>query len=170
MNNKQFVYLIVSFLFLFSSCIKDGENITGEIINYVKVGDQVPAFVATDLDGNQFDSMDFMGKQSVLLLFTTTCPDCQKILPYINGLWEEMGNSDDFQVIAISRGERAEVITTHWEKDGLTMPAYLDPGRDIFSKFADSTVPRVYVIDEKGIIQWLGIEKIDLEQLERIIK
>ncbi|MDH6304728.1 peroxiredoxin [Parabacteroides sp. PF5-5] len=173
MINRYIVCLGV-LLFAFTSCVKDGGERLYEIIDYVDVGDSVPAFTVSDDEGNTFMSSAFEGKRSLLILFASTCPDCRKVLPQIDKyVWPYLKDNPDYLLITISREETASAVNNYWAEQGYTMPKYLDPKRDVFSLFANSTIPRLYVINETGQIEWKAIETLEIspeELLYKIIK
>lgn len=163
--------LFLSFVFILVSCVKDGDSIPYEVINYVEVGDSVPEFTVSDEKGNTFNSSDFVGKRSLLILFASTCPDCQEVLPIIDrDVWAQIKDDSDYQLITISRDESAQTVNKYWSKNNYTMPAYLDPGRNVFSLFANSTIPRLYIINEEGVIEWMAIEELNISSEELINK
>lgn len=153
-------------LFLLSACIKEDDDIPDEIINYVGVGDKVPAFTVESGDGKEFDSSSFVGKRSLLALFVTTCSDCDRELPKAQAVWESLQGEDEFQVITIARKNNKADVDAYWKKKQFTMPVFLDLDRTVFDLFANSTVPRFYVIDEQGKVIWMGIETISLSAAE----
>lgn len=170
MRNK-FQLLFLIFAFVFISCVKDGDSTLFEIINYVEVGDSVPTFTISDDKGNLFNSSDFTGKRSLLILFATSCPHCRDVLPGIEEkVWPAIQNNPDYSLVTISRGETAQEVNTYWSDNKYTMPAYLDAGRKVFSLFANSTIPRLYIINEEGVIEWMAIEKLDISPEELISK
>jgi peroxiredoxin len=169
--NKYFSLVFLVFISAFMSCVKEGDNIPDEVINYVGVGDAVPEFTVSDDKGGTFSSSGFVGKRSLLLLFVSSCSDCQKVLPIINKeVWPWIKDNPGYQLITISRDEPAQEVASHWSDNKYTMPAYLDPGRKVFSLFANQTVPRLYIINEEGIIEWMAIEKLEISSGELINK
>lgn len=151
---------------LLSGCIHDKVDLPSEVINYVEPGDPVPPFTVSDGRGNSFSSEQFIGKRSLLLLFHTDCSDCRRELPKIEQVWQRLQGEDDYLVVAIARKEERSSIDLYWEANGLTLPTYLDPEREVFNLFANSTIPRLYIINTKGKISWMGIETIDLSAEE----
>lgn len=129
-----------------------------EYVNYVEVGDTVPSFTATG-PGGTFASPDgFTGKTSVLVLFNTGCPDCAREMPKIHALWEKIADDPTRQVVAIARAQTAEEVAADWLYG--EMGYYPDPDRAIFNKFADSYIPRIYIIDSDGVIRWMAVEEL----------
>jgi peroxiredoxin len=169
--NKCIILLFSAIVAAFVSCIKEGDDIPDEIINYVGVGDAVPAFTVDDDKGGTFSSSGFAGKRSLLVLFVSTCGDCQKVLPVINNeVWPWVKDNPGYQLITISRDEPAQEVASHWADNKYTMPAYLDPGRKVFSLFANRTIPRLYIINEERVIEWMAVEKLDISSGELIDK
>ena len=56
------------------------------------------------------------------------------------------------------------------------MPFFLDPKREVFSLFANSTIPRLYLSNRENIVTWMAIEEMELtteqliEKINAIIK
>ena len=161
---------VVTLLIFLCSCIKDDPNFPDEVINYIEVNDAIPAFTVSDGQGNSFSSSSFIGKRSLLVLFHTSCKDCQRELPKANAVWEALQDDPNYLVLTIGREEKAESISRFWESAGLGLPYYLDPDRSVFSLFANSTIPRFYIIDQQGVVTWMGIETIALSAEELLEK
>ncbi len=128
------------------SCISEGKDEVAGDGTIVNVGDLVPAFTVGDFVSPQ----DFEGRKSLLVLFNSGCPDCQREMPVIDDACRQFS---DLQAIAISRGE----TLAHWD---YVMQYYPDPERAVYNLFAEHTIPRVYLIDEQGIVKWMAIEKL----------
>ena len=138
-------------------------------INNVNVGNQVPPFAVEDTTGNKFSSNQFLNKQSLLVFFGTYCPDCKRVLPVIEEVWKELRNDSKFQLITISREETAEAVSEYWKENQLTMPFYLDPTYgDVFSLFANNTIPRIYLINQNKEVVWMAVESLDMSAKELI--
>ena len=170
MQKIIFILLLLSPA-LFSACVKDKDK-PEEMENYINVGDKLPEFTVKDIDGKELKSQDFTGQITLLVFFMTTCPDCQRELPKIEQVWENLKGNPDFRLVTIARAEKAEVIRQFWEKHRFEMPLYLDPDRQVFSLFANNTIPRVYLVDRENVVTWMTIEEMSLtaQQLEEKIE
>lgn len=153
------------FLLLFSSCIKDKEP-DGEMENYIETGDRLPEFTVKNTAGEELRSENFEGSMTLLVFFASTCPDCQRDLPIIEEVWKRMKGMPGFKLAAISRKEDTSTVSRYWEKNGFTMPFYLDPEGEAFALFANSTIPRIYLTDKQNTITWMAIEKIPLTAVQ----
>ena len=167
MHIVKILSFITTLSFLFFSCIKDDKD--ESVINYINVGNQVPSFAVEDTTGNTFSSKQFLDKHSLLVFFGTYCPDCKQVLPVIEEVWKEMKKDDKFQLVTISREETAETVSEYWKENQFTMPFYLDPTRgNIFSLFANNTIPRIYIIGPNENVTWMAVETLDISAKELI--
>ena len=57
------------------SCVKDKQS------SPVGVGESIPPFATVTMKGQNVSDKDLLGKPSVVVLFSTTCPDCHRQLP-----------------------------------------------------------------------------------------
>lgn len=176
MHISKTLVLILSMSFLLCSCIKEAGG-NESMINRININDHIPAFTVTDTAGNAFNSRQFLDKQSLLVFFGTYCPDCKKVLPVIEEVWKELKSDPSFLLVPISREETAEKISEYWKDNRFTMPFYIDPNAAdpdlaVFYLFANSTIPRIYIINPDSKVTWMSIESLDLsaEELIRKIK
>jgi thiol-disulfide isomerase/thioredoxin len=158
-------------------CISEEEE---QVVNRVKVGDVVPSFAVLSADGvsgEGFEPSDFEGRRSVVVFFQTTCGDCRREMPKIHEAWLHFAdNSADPEVrfILISRGENAATVAEYWtsattgKPSFAPMPYYLDPNREAFNKFANSYVPRLYLVGTDGRVKFMAIETFDFDSAELI--
>ena len=132
-----------------------------EVKEYVKVGDRLPAFsvLAVHEDGttSTFSTEKLTG-ETVIVLFNTSCSDCQRDLPLLNAYYLEHRNDKGFQMVAISREESAESIAAYWEAHGLKIPYSPQPDRRIYNLFASAIIPRVYFCNADGTVTHILIE------------
>jgi peroxiredoxin len=177
MRNYFFILAILPAILL--SCINEPEDNANKPGNDVKTGDTLPAFtIYGATDDVVLRSSDFVGKQSLLLLFDITCPYCRETLPKINRVWENLKDDPACIVAAFSRGasstrnEDIEATLSHWAEHALALPLYFDNNRAVFDLFATAGVPRIYVIDPQGVVQWMVAGSTDLsaEELTELVK
>lgn len=133
---------------MMQSCVKDKKD---EVKEYVNVGDGVPEFT---VQGKTFTVSDFAGKSSLIVFFTAECPHCKTLMPVVDDAWREIIDDADYQIIAIARESSGKDVQSLWDGNQMIMPYFLDPNRSAFNKFANMNVPRLYLVDENGIITW----------------
>lgn len=169
MHLTKVLSFLITASFLLFACIKEDGN-SEAIVNHIKVNDHIPAFTVNDTLGNTFNSKQFFGKQSVLIFFGTYCNDCKKVLPVIEEVWKIMKDDPAFLLVPVSRKETAKEVLNYWEKNHFTMPYYLDQNGEAFSLFANSTIPRIYVINSSNVVVWISVESLDLTAGELVEK
>ncbi len=133
-----------------SGCVKEGE----EEPDVVTVCSPVPVLEVTTLDGHTFSTRPPLTGEMLIIFFNTDCSDCRKELPLIQKYYEstlKLPADARPQLICISREEDAASVSAYWAEHNLTMPVAAAAGRYPYSLFANSGIPRVYLI-ENGII------------------
>lgn len=159
------VLLISALMLICSACVKEGGDDWSDVINYVEVGDKIPQFIITEADGSSISSDNFIGKRSVIVLFTTTCGDCRRELPILNDAYKAMKGKEEFTdllFVGLAREDTPEMTKKFWKDENLIIPVYHDTDRSVFGLFANSTVPRVYVVDKQGNVTWMAIEELNI--------
>ncbi|MDR0414408.1 MAG: TlpA family protein disulfide reductase [Prevotellaceae bacterium] len=117
----------------------------GKVLS-VEVGDKMPAFDMTATATSQ----SLLGRPSLVVFFATWCPGCQAELPYVQQLYEKYGESGKMAIVAFAREQTSADVDTLWQQQAFTFPAYADPGRKIYSLFAEKIIPRCYLFDGSG--------------------
>ena len=153
-HSKWSLYLCLSFLifgFYTSSCIEDHEgkksDHESETFQEVQTGDTIPAFILQLNDGKTINSKKLEGECSVLVFFHTKCKDCQAELPIIQSLYDK--HMPQVNIICVSRKEDASSIATYWEKENLTLPFAAQEDGALYYQFAQTRIPRVYVVNKR---------------------
>ncbi|MCD8043872.1 MAG: TlpA family protein disulfide reductase [Tannerellaceae bacterium] len=163
--------MVISF-----SCIKEGDDTGYPYLEHeIEVGDAVPTFTVYENEnqtGAVFSSEECKNKVTLLVFFNTGCKDCRRELPKVDYVFKALEENPLYQVVCIARDQGEEEIKKYWKDadNNFTMPAYVDPGRKVFTLFANQTVPRLYLINEKGTVTWLAIEELNIEKEELLEK
>ena len=121
----------------------------------VKVGDKAPDITITYTDGTRKKLSDFRGKIVMLQFTASWCGVCRKEMPFIEkDIWLKHKDNADFALIGIDRDEPLEKVLAFAKSTGVTYPLGLDPGADIFAKYAlrDAGITRNVLIDREGKI------------------
>ncbi|MCF6171786.1 MAG: TlpA family protein disulfide reductase [Bacteroidales bacterium] len=123
----------------------------------VKAGDMAPDFRMEFTDGKTVSLKELRGKVVVLQFTASWCSVCRKEMPHLEKeVW--LPNKDkDFILIGIDYDEPLEKVVAFQKQMEVTYPMALDPGAEIFAKFAHkkSGVTRNVVIDRNGQIVFL---------------
>lgn len=124
----------------------------------VRLGDEAPDFEMELTDGQKVKLSDLRGKVVMLQFTASWCGVCRKEMPFIEkDIWLKHKDNADFALFGIDRDEPLETVNAFAEKTGVTYPMALDPGADIFAKYADreAGITRNVLIDRSGKIVML---------------
>ena len=112
----------------------------------VKVGQVAPDFTVTLTDGRTVTLSDFRGKVVMLQFTASWCGVCRK-----------HKSDPDFMLMGIDRDEPLNKVIAFGKSTGVTYPLGLDPGADIFAKYAlrQAGITRNVLIDKEGRIVML---------------
>ena len=151
MAMRRFIYILAAIVFALapSSCINDEFPDEGDV---VRIGDKLPDFSAMMNSGEVVTGEMLRKSVSVVIFFHTSCPDCQQLLPQLQPLYDEY-SARGVAFALISREEGEISISAFWSAHNLTMPYSPQTDRTIYSLFARSLIPRVYISDENGVVQ-----------------
>ncbi|MBE7177128.1 MAG: TlpA family protein disulfide reductase [Mucilaginibacter polytrichastri] len=125
---------------------------------HVRVGDQLPAGLKLRLTDGRTVALDELRGKTILLQFTASwCVVCRREMPHLEKeIWQAYKNKD-FLLIGVDRDEPLEKVEAFQKAMDISYPLALDPGAEIFAKFADKKagVTRNVLIGPDGKIVFL---------------
>jgi beta-lactamase regulating signal transducer with metallopeptidase domain/peroxiredoxin len=78
-----------------------------------------PAFVASNINGKEFQLADFRGKYVLLDFWATWCAPCIEELPYLREAHKKFGNRNDFVLISLSVDKSIEEAREFVKKNNM---------------------------------------------------
>lgn len=139
----------------------------------IEVGQQVPEFKYITLNHDTVNINDLKGKVVFMNFFATSCPICMKELPFVeNEIWAKYKENENFVLLVFGREHEADEMISFKEKFGYTFNVVPDPGRKIYSLFAERYIPRNIVLNRQGeiIYQATGFTEEEFEKLMQVIE
>lgn len=134
----------------------DAAEVQADSTGYiVRIGETAPDFTITLTDGKQVALSSLRGKVVMLQFTASWCGVCRKEMPFIEkDIWLKHKDNADFALIGIDRDEPLDKVIAFAKSTGVTYPLGLDPGADIFAKYAlrESGITRNVLIDKEGKI------------------
>ena len=124
----------------------------------VRVGDIAPEMEFELTDGQKVKLSDLRGKVVMLQFTASWCGVCRKEMPFIESeIWQKHKGNKNFALYGIDRDEPIETVKAFAEKTGVTYPLALDPGADLFAKYAErkAGITRNVLVDKEGKIVML---------------
>lgn len=149
MRNKTNALILLVLTFLACSCER-----TAVTHLHLEPGEQLPRFTVRLLDGGNVSTTDLFGKPSLIVFFSTTCPDCHRQLPEVESAYAMAGEGAAFIVIA--RDEGPETVGKHWTENGYTIPVSAPGDRtvyDLFDRGSHSGIPLLFISDAQGVVR-----------------
>ncbi len=136
--------------------VADSVEVVADSVGYiVKLGDMAPDFTCKLTDGKEVKLSDLRGKVVMLQFTASWCGVCRKEMPFIEkDIWQKHKDNANFALLGIDRDEPVETVLKFAQTTGVTYPLALDPGADIFAKYAvrDAGITRNVLIDKDGKI------------------
>lgn len=168
--NYLYAALFVLVALLPVACITDaGSDEDTAVVEKVKVGDTLPDFTVVLNDGTILTpSCLQLAVGGAIVFFHTDCPDCQRALPIVDRVVRNMDHAPF--VVCISRAEGADAVASYWHAHALSLPYAAVSDRSIYELFASRTIPRIYVVNRRGKVTAVFVEKVDESTLRSALQ
>ena len=137
-----------------------------------KMGQKVPQFVASTLDGKTFDISQMKGKVVLINFFATWCGPCMAEMPKLEkDIWQQL-KDEGLVVLAVGREHSTDELIKFNKEKGFSFSIAPDPKRAIYSLFATQYIPRNVVVGKNGTIvfQGMGYSPEEFAKMADVIK
>jgi len=138
----------------------------------INIGDTLPSFSVTTIDGKILNSGDLIGKVMIVAFFTMWCGSCDEEMPRIEtDIWQKYRNNG-LAILAVGREHKAEELIKYAQERGFTFPIAPDPERKVYNLFASRQIPRAFLVDKTGKIidQTCGFDEEEFGRLTAAVK
>ncbi len=164
MNIKNFgrkAYIIVAALALVLMAAPNTasaqEQAEIEATTLIKQGDKAPDFTVEMVDGQKVTLSSLKGKVVMINFWATWCPPCREEFKRMQKDVVDRFKGKDFQLLAISRGEKKATVDQFRDKQGYTFPMGLDPTQEIYKKYASNYIPRNFIVGKDGKVIYVSV-------------
>lgn len=136
----------------------------------VHVGDEVPDFVLTDLQGTTHSKASLLGTTYILQFTASWCGVCRAEMPHLETEVCQAFQGRDFLLIGVDLDEPADKVRDFADQMGVTYPMCPDPEGSVFYSIAapKAGVTRNVVVDASGRIAMLT-RLFDEEEFQRMV-
>ena len=137
---------------------------TQGLIGEMQLGSEAPLFSLPDVDNEYVALRDLCGEKLrkpwknktkhvvVLSFFASWCKPCIAEIPHLQVLKNKYKN-ESIKFFLINVGEEKGKIQEFLESRNITIPILMDKYKKVSEKYDALRLPRLIVIDKKGIIQ-----------------
>ena len=125
--------------------------------------DAIPApdFTLVDQYGEEHTLSEYRGKTVFLNFWATWCGPCQREMPDIQAMYEDLGlNEEDVVVLAVANPKSDQYpynqdvsedeVKRFLEENGYTYPVAMDTTGEVFAAYGVRAFPTTFMIDREG--------------------
>lgn len=124
------------------------QTLTDKRIADIRLIDSVSPFSVTTINGRKVE-IGNGGLPTVLIFFATWCPHCERALPQLDKILDASIRRN-VSVLAVGR-EHSESELHEWRQStGISLEVVADPTKEIYLRFAEKIIPRLYLLDGSG--------------------
>ena len=120
-----------------------------------------PDFTLTDQFGKTHTLSDYQGQVVFLNFWATWCGPCQREMPDIQAMYEDLGlNEEDVVVLAVANPKSDQYpynqdvsedeVKRFLEENGYTYPVAMDTTGEVFAAYGVRAFPTTFMIDREG--------------------
>jgi peroxiredoxin len=153
-KKKQRLYIRTAILIVLLAAVAYTlyANLNKDNQGKIKVGDQAPDFVLTDMNGSKHHLSDYKGKGVYLNFWGTWCPPCKAEMPYMDDVYKIYKNKG-VEILAVNVGESKFIVNKFVKSYGLTFPILLDKDKDVQSVYGVDVLPHSVLIGPDGKVK-----------------
>jgi thiol-disulfide isomerase/thioredoxin len=122
------------------------------------------------LDGEPTSLADFKGKTIFMNMWATWCPPCLAEMPFIQNLYDEMGN-ESVAFVMISVDDTDDVVREFIRSKGYSLPVYRLAG-PMPDPYTSNALPTTYVISPDGMLATVhaGMANYDSDEFKSFLR
>lgn len=133
-----------------------------------EVGEQLPDFTLTQLDGKGFTLSEHRGQVTVVNLWATWCTPCVNELPHFDRL--RRAYPDDVAVLAIHSDLITDDVAAYLSNFDYGIAFAIDETGEVIASLGGSTMlPQTAVLDRYGVVTYNRVGSVSYEALEELV-
>lgn len=117
------------------------------------LGDVMPSFESTTLNGNPVMSGAYEGHKLVLSFVGVKCEPCERVLSAAQAVYS---SNREVVVVGVFQREGSEKALSTAARLELRFPVVVDRDGSLAKHFHIEQVPSTFVVNERGRVSWLG--------------
>ena len=164
MKIKTFAFILLFFtvsILFFTGCSGDRQKA-------IRVGDTIPPFTETDINGNPFSLASHNGRPVIVRFFLINCPYCKADTPIFNKFYDKY-RQKGFEIVYINNnGANPEEVQNFTNELKVKFPVIYDPKGRLAQKYNIKVQPLTLVLSpEHKLLAALlgGVSEAELNEL-----
>ena len=127
-----------------------------------------PDFTVLDMDGNERNLSEFIGKPIILNFWASWCGPCQMEMPDFDDAYQQYGSEIHFLMVncTTSSRETIEKAKKLIADKGFTFPVYFDTTGYASGTYGAYSIPLTFFIDDEGYVKGYAQGAINRETLQ----
>lgn len=128
------------------------------------VGNLAPDFTLSSTTGKTVSLSDYRGKRVMVNFWGTWCPPCRAEMPDMEKFYQE----NDVEILAVNltpTESNVSDVTDFIDEFGLSFQVLLDEELAVSSQYGIQPVPTSFMVDSKGIVQYVALGAVNYEQM-----
>jgi thiol-disulfide isomerase/thioredoxin len=117
-----------------------------------QVGNLVPDFKLTDLDGKTVSLRDLRGSPVMLNFWATWCGPCRSEMPYLQQIYEKWRDKG-LILLTINLRETTSTVRQFMQEIKSSLPVLFDTNGDVGNKYSITAIPTTFFVTELGVIK-----------------
>lgn len=117
------------------------------------LGDVMPSFESTTLNGNPVMSNAYEGHKMVVSFVGVKCEPCERVLTAAQAVYAD---NREVVVLGVFRREDSEKALSTAARLELRFPVVIDRDGSLAKHFHIENVPSTFVVNQRGRVSWLG--------------
>lgn len=138
------------------------------------IGEVLPPYAAPALDGDTARLRDYRDRALLLNVWATWCPACEREMPSLQKLHEELGPAGLAVVgVSIDAGKESErTVREFLDEYGITYTILHDPRSRIMDAYRIVGIPTTYLADREGrlVERWIGEVDFGAPEVRRAVR
>ena len=137
------------------------KELVDEIRPRPRVGEWVPTYPASTLDGSPVTLGDPQGRLQVFYLFSPACPVCKEMESQIAAIHQRIVDSGELVEMYGVSAVPADMLRGYVAEGRSRYPVVQLESRKMVSLMQVHSVPTMIVVDREGIVQWAHVGPVD---------
>lgn len=163
----------------FVGCSEEDGGCEKVLNSKIMPGDKIPQFELTSVYGTSVIGSPVVDRLTLIYFFWSECGSCKIVTPQIMEVWKQVKNDSQVKLWCVARGGNSSstqaLAETYWQSVAESIAPveipklYYDTDRRVFDMFAESGVPRCYLVDRTGTVISALVGDVTAEQLTTLI-